>query len=72
MNDLNIQYDVNLDVVTIAGQRYSGDLFRQLVLASPGTWLRINERRDGALVVCRVSEETEKAFDLMAGIRLRV
>jgi len=68
MSRLEIYYDEQADVVTICGVRYTGELFRRFGLASPGTWLRIEERRsDGNVVVFEPGEETRRSFDAITG-----
>lgn len=64
---LAIEYDEARDIVTICGMRYTGSMFRALAFASPGTWLRINERGDGWLTVFNVADETERMFDAITG-----
>jgi hypothetical protein len=64
---LDIQVDEDREVVTICGARYSFEIFRTLGIAPPGTWLRIEDRKDGVVTVFRVSEETERSFDAITG-----
>lgn len=66
---LNIEHDEAADTVTICGVRYSGYVFRSLGTAQPGTWLRIRERKDGALSLNTVSGQVEKTFDAIVGIK---
>jgi hypothetical protein len=66
MPDLDVRYDRESDVLTIAGVKYTGELFRALGLASPGTWLRVESRVDDVITVFTVSEETEKVFDFIS------
>lgn len=64
---IDVSINEAVDVVTICGIRYSGDLFRQMALAEPGTWLRIEGRKDGTLSVTCVNDETGRTFDLLTG-----
>jgi hypothetical protein len=64
---LNIEYDQRLDVVTVDGVCYAGHLFRTLSLCEPGTWLRLEARRDGVVSVFTPGSELERAFDAMTG-----
>ena len=64
---MEIKHDPATDTVLIEGVTYSCEVFRCLALASPGSWLRIEERRDGVITVFSPSDETEKAFDLIVG-----
>ena len=65
---LQIDYDQAQDIVRINGVLYAGLLFRAMQMAQPGTWLRIEGRRnDGALIVHSVSEAVERTFDSIIG-----
>ncbi len=56
------------DDLVICGVRYAGELFRQLALASPGTWLRIEGRPpDGVITVFVPTAEMERTFDAISG-----
>lgn len=48
---LYFKYDAQLDVLTIDGIAYSGELFRQFAIAPPGTFLEIVARADSILTV---------------------
>jgi hypothetical protein len=60
-----IEFDENADTVAICGVVYSMHIFRTMSIAEPGMWFRIEDRRD-CLTVSTVSEECERAFDLIA------
>lgn len=64
---LNVEYNLHTDVLTVDGVRYSGHLFRTLALCEPGTWLRFEDRCDGAVTVFTPSPQLERAFDAMTG-----
>ena len=56
------------DNLVICGICYSGDLFRKMALASPGTWLRIESRQpDGTLTFYAPQTHTERTFDALTG-----
>lgn len=66
--DLLIDYDRSTDIVRINGVQYAGELFRALGFGSPGTWLRIEERRaDGVMTVFTVCALVQRTFDAIAG-----
>lgn len=62
-NVLTVIHDVGNDVVIIDGVPYAGDLFRQMSLASPGSWLRIEDRRNQCIDVFNANDETCALFD---------
>ena len=64
---LNVDYDQHRDVLTVDGVRYAGHLFRLLALCEPGTWLRLEDRRDGLVSVFTPGPNLERAFDAMTG-----
>ena len=64
---LIIEQDAARDIVTINGVKYSGHLFRTLALCEPGTWLRFEGRRDGAITVFTPGPDLERAFDVLSG-----
>lgn len=61
-----IEIDHDGDKLTAFGISYDIEMFRMLAFAEPGTWMRIEEKRDGRLTICRVGEEEERAFDFIA------
>ncbi len=64
---LVIEHDLEADLLIVNGVRYSGHLFRMLSLCEPGTWLRLESRRDGVVSVFSPSTDLERAFDAMTG-----
>jgi hypothetical protein len=64
---LNVEYNPHTDELIVDGVRYSGHLFRTLALCEPGTWLRLEDRRDGVVSVFTPGPELERAFDAMTG-----
>jgi hypothetical protein len=72
MNDpLLIVQDVPSDLVYIEGIRYAGVVFRSMMLAEPGTWLRIEERRDGTITVYKPNDAVHRVFDTLVGRGVR-
>jgi hypothetical protein len=68
--ELPVQYDPRDDVLTVCGIRYSAHMFRMFALASPGTWMRIEQRAfNDTLTVFHPSEEIERMFDTIIGRR---
>lgn len=54
---LSIEYDRLKDIVTIEGNKYSGELFRGLGLVThPGLWIRVTKVEDGLI---HLEEKTE-------------
>ena len=64
---LSISYDYLTDIFTIEGVKYSGQMFRMLGVAEPGTWLRIDERKDQMLQLTTVSDSIGTTFDAIVG-----
>jgi hypothetical protein len=62
---MEVNYDASKDVLTIDGMRYSGEIFRTLTLATPGTWFRIEHRSDGVVACFSPAPELAQHFDLM-------
>lgn len=65
-HDTHIVYDPAKDTVQIFGIVYSMNIFRALGFSEPGTWLRIDDRRQ-SLEISTVPQKLERAFDLIAG-----
>ena len=58
MKALNFSYDENLDVVTIEGIRYGGNVFRQFGSLMPaGMLFRLDKRKDGVICVTTIGIE---------------
>lgn len=64
---MNIHYDEASDTVTICGIKYSGIFFRTMAIAEPGTWLRIEGRKDGVISVFNPGDTNARSFDLLTG-----
>lgn len=60
---LQVSYDREMDVITIEGIRYSGELFRTFGMAPVGTWLRIMERENLVLTTYTPSKDLAIKFD---------
>jgi hypothetical protein len=66
VTELAFSYEPGRDVLTIEGVEYSGELFRQLGIAPPGSWMRI-VKRERVLTVFTVPDEIALAFDRFSG-----
>lgn len=66
---LRIVEDDIHDTIEIEGVKYACSAFIALGFAPVGSWLRIDERRDGTLTVRRVSNELNQKFDRECGIK---
>ena len=56
MAPLNFKYDAIQDVMTIEGNRFSGDFFRYFNMTSPQAIFRMLENSNGNIVIERVLE----------------
>ena len=65
--NLDYDYNVALDVITIEGIAYSGDLFREAAFSNLGTWMRLEDRNHGSISVFTPNDDTASLFDAMTG-----
>lgn len=63
--NISVEYDSDTDIITIEGIHYAGEFFRKMALAQPGTWLRVERKRNGAINLFSPHDETAKLFDVM-------
>lgn len=64
---ITVMHDTEGDTITICGIRYAAELFRSMAIAQPGSWYRIEERRDGTISVFKPDEHTERTLDIVSG-----
>lgn len=64
---LDVYYNEIDDVLIVEKMRYSGEFFRTLALAEPGTWIRVEEKRRHTLDLFKADDILEKIFDAMTG-----
>lgn len=60
-------YDPVRDVFTIYGVEYTAELFRSFGGAPPGSWLRIETRKDGVVTVYVPTPMNQRTFDAIVG-----
>lgn len=59
----DFSYDESLDIVTIWGVRYSGELLRQFAFAEVGTWIRIVDRVGNQPILGTVHPTLQRQID---------
>lgn len=63
-----IEYDVEIEIVTINGERMSLEFFRFLSNMQPGTWIRIEQSFvQGKLAIRTVPDSVARTFNAIIG-----
>lgn len=62
-----LTWDADRDVLQINSVQYAVQMFRALALASPGTWLRVEERDDGVLTLYQPADTVAATLDAITG-----
>lgn len=60
---MTISYDEKADVVTICGQKFSGEFFRAFGYAEQGTWIRLDRDEDGKVIINRPGHDQQVVID---------
>lgn len=60
---MTISYDEKTDVVTICGQKFTGEFFRTFGYAPMGTWIRIDRDEDNKVVINRPGHDQQVMID---------
>jgi hypothetical protein len=64
---LSFSYDASVDILTVEGVRYKGDVFRKLAEPEDGYFYQLRQKTNGVVVIERMEPtleaEMNKAFD---------